>query len=173
MLDVIFDNIYKLIIGKSYDLKTLGYYTRSRTLMMLPVYNVQEMMDRVTFPLLSQIADDNELLAKRYRKIYQIILVLIIPTLILAIVMAEILFRFFLTEKWLPAVPYFQLICVGGIFMPLAKNNLVLLKIKGKSGPDSIAAFASARCTNEDNYIMQKFFRAVIGTNNIDHCARL
>lgn len=40
-------------------------------------------------------------------------------------------------------------------------------------GSDSIAAFSSARCTNEENYLMQKLMRAVIGTNNIDHCARL
>lgn len=40
-------------------------------------------------------------------------------------------------------------------------------------GPDSIASFSSARCTNEENYLMQKLMRAAIGTNNIDHCARL
>lgn len=44
--------------------------------------------------------------------------------------------------------------------------------IKGTYGSDSIAALSSARCTNEDNYVMQKFMRAGIGTNNIDHCAR-
>lgn len=48
-----------------------------------------------------------------------------------------------------------------------------LTEIKEKGGPDSITGLSSARCSNEDNYIMQKFFRAVIGTNNIDHCARL
>lgn len=46
-------------------------------------------------------------------------------------------------------------------------------KIKKESGPDSFAGFSSARCTNEDNYLFQKLFRAVIGTNNVDHCARL
>lgn len=46
-------------------------------------------------------------------------------------------------------------------------------EIKGSSGPDSIMAFSSAKCTNEENYLMQKFMRAVIGTNNVDHCARL
>ena len=46
-------------------------------------------------------------------------------------------------------------------------------EIKAKHGPDSIAGFSSAKCTNEDNYIFQKFIRAVIGTNNVDHCARL
>ena len=48
-----------------------------------------------------------------------------------------------------------------------------LTEIKETSGPDSIALLTSAKCTNEENYLMQKFARAVIGTNNIDHCARL
>jgi predicted molibdopterin-dependent oxidoreductase YjgC len=46
-------------------------------------------------------------------------------------------------------------------------------EIKTENGPDSIAALASAKCTNEENYLMQKFVRAQVGTNNIDHCARL
>jgi predicted molibdopterin-dependent oxidoreductase YjgC len=45
--------------------------------------------------------------------------------------------------------------------------------IKAEHGPDSIGILASAKCTNEENYLLQKFTRAVIGTNNIDHCARL
>jgi len=48
-----------------------------------------------------------------------------------------------------------------------------LLAIKSKYGPDSIAVLSSAKCTNEENFLMSKFARAVIGTNNIDHCARL
>ncbi len=48
-----------------------------------------------------------------------------------------------------------------------------LTQIRQESGPDAIAAMSSAKCTNEENYIMQKFMRAVIGTNNVDHCARL
>lgn len=46
-------------------------------------------------------------------------------------------------------------------------------EVKKQSGPDSIAVFASAKCTNEENYVIQKFTRAVLGTNNVDHCARL
>ncbi|MBB6215179.1 formate dehydrogenase major subunit [Anaerosolibacter carboniphilus] len=48
-----------------------------------------------------------------------------------------------------------------------------IVETKGKYGSDVFGALASARCTNEENYLMQKLFRAVIGTNNIDHCARL
>jgi predicted molibdopterin-dependent oxidoreductase YjgC len=48
-----------------------------------------------------------------------------------------------------------------------------LADIVKEHGPDSVMGLASARCTNEENYIFQKFTRAGIGTNNLDHCARL
>ena len=48
-----------------------------------------------------------------------------------------------------------------------------LSEIKAKYGPDSIGGLSSAKCTNEENYVLQKFVRAAIGTNNVDHCARL
>jgi len=48
-----------------------------------------------------------------------------------------------------------------------------LVSIKKKSGADSMAGLSSARVTNEENYLFQKFMRTVIGTNNVDHCARL
>jgi formate dehydrogenase major subunit len=48
-----------------------------------------------------------------------------------------------------------------------------LTRIKTDFGPDYIAGISSARCTNEENYLMQKFIRVVIGTNNIDSCARV
>lgn len=47
-----------------------------------------------------------------------------------------------------------------------------LTKIKERDGSDSLAALSSARCTNEENWLMQKFMRVVMGTNNVDHCAR-
>jgi predicted molibdopterin-dependent oxidoreductase YjgC len=46
-------------------------------------------------------------------------------------------------------------------------------EIKSESGPDSLGFFTSSRCTNEETFLMQKLARAVIGTNNIDNCARL
>lgn len=48
-----------------------------------------------------------------------------------------------------------------------------LRQIKEESGPDSLAVTTSAKCTNEENYLLQRFARAVLGTNNVDHCARL
>ena len=48
-----------------------------------------------------------------------------------------------------------------------------LRQVHEKHGPDAIAGLSSARCTNEENYLFQKFLRAAVGTNNVDHCARL
>ncbi len=48
-----------------------------------------------------------------------------------------------------------------------------LKEIKTAFGPDSIGGLSSAKCTNEENYVFQKFIRAAVGTNNVDHCARL
>ena len=71
------------------------------------------------------------------------------------------------------------LIRQDGEFVPASWDEALTLiaeklgAIKAESGPDSIAVLSSAKCTNEENYLLQKFTRAVIGTNNIDHCARL
>jgi formate dehydrogenase alpha subunit len=48
-----------------------------------------------------------------------------------------------------------------------------LAAVKKESGPDAVGVLASAKCTNEENYLMQKFARQVLGTHNVDHCARL
>ena len=48
-----------------------------------------------------------------------------------------------------------------------------LLEIRDKYGPESIGFLVSAKCTNEENYLLQKVARGLIGTNNVDHCARL
>ncbi len=67
----------------------------------------------------------------------------------------------------------------GGKFVQVSWDEAMsytvekLKEIKEKYGPDSIMFLSSARCTNEENYLLQKFARAVIGTNNVDHCARL
>ncbi len=71
------------------------------------------------------------------------------------------------------------MIRVGGELKPVSWDEALgklageLRRIREKHGPDSIAILASAKCTNEENYLFQKLARAVIGTNNVDHCARL
>jgi len=70
------------------------------------------------------------------------------------------------------------LIKKDGEFVPASWDEALdlvagkLSEIKNAYGPDAIGALSSARCTNEENFLMQKFMRAVVGTNNVDHCAR-
>jgi len=47
------------------------------------------------------------------------------------------------------------------------------VQIAQRHGPDALAFLSSAKCTNEENYLVQKLSRGLIGTNNVDHCARL
>ncbi len=71
------------------------------------------------------------------------------------------------------------LIRKDGVLVPASWDEALdfiaakLTAIRAQHGADAIAGISSARCTNEENYLMQKFFRAVIGTNNIDGCARV
>ncbi len=66
-----------------------------------------------------------------------------------------------------------------GILVPASWDEAMgrvaerLLAIRDKYGPDSIGFLVSAKCTNEENYLLQKVARGLIGTNNVDHCARL
>ena len=67
----------------------------------------------------------------------------------------------------------------NGSFEPVSWNDALdvvadkLTEIQQEHGPDAIGFLASAKVTNEENYLFQKFARSVIGTNNVDHCARL
>src|SRR5690606_4089777 len=76
----------------------------------------------------------NAQLKSIYKRIMQMVLFFVSPTLIILGVLGEPLFRFLYTEKWLPAVPYFQILCVGGILYPIHSYNLQILNVKGKSG---------------------------------------
>lgn len=67
----------------------------------------------------------------------------------------------------------------GGALVPVGWDEALtgiaagLKAIVREHGPDAVGFFSSAKCTNEENYLLMKLARAVIGTNNIDHCARL
>lgn len=134
LLDTVFSNIYIIVIGKYFAASQVGFYTRARTMQKLPVSNIASALNKVTYPLFAQIQDDNVRLKRVYKQIMQMVVFIIAPILVFAAVLAEPVFRLLLTEKWLPAVPYFQILCVSGILYPLNSYNLNVLKVKGRSG---------------------------------------
>ena len=133
LLDTIFNNIYVIVIGKYFAASQVGFYTRAQTMQKLPVSNIANALNKVTYPLFAQIQNDNVRLKRVYKQIMQMVVFIIAPILIFSAVLAEPIFRLLLTEKWLPAVPYFQILCVSGILYPLNSYNLNVLKVKGRS----------------------------------------
>jgi O-antigen/teichoic acid export membrane protein len=87
----------------------------------------------VTFPLLSSIQEDDVRLKIIYRKIMQVVIFLISPLLIFSAVLADPIIKTLFTEKWLPSVPYFQILCFSGLLYPIHVYNLSILNIKGRS----------------------------------------
>jgi O-antigen/teichoic acid export membrane protein len=111
----------------------VGFYSRADTLSILPVGIVNAVITKVTFPLFSSIQNDDERLKMVYKKIMQMVVFLVAPLLVLMAALAEPLFRFLFTEKWMPAVPYFQILCFTGIMYPIHGYNLQILIVKGRS----------------------------------------
>lgn len=133
LLDTIFTNIYQIIIGRFYSPVLVGYYTRANSLMMLPVGNVSGALNKVVFPLFAKVQDDIPALRAAYKKIMLVVLFVITPIIVLMALLADQLVVFLFTEKWLPIVPIFQIICFSGILYPLHLYNLLILQVKGRS----------------------------------------
>lgn len=133
IIEVIFTNSYSIIIGKFFPPAQVGFYNRADSLQMFPVRSIGTVITKVSFPLFSSIQNDDLRLKIIYKKIMKLVIFIVAPTLVFMSVLGEPLFRFLFTEKWLPAVPYFQILCANGILYPLHSYNLQILNVKGRS----------------------------------------
>lgn len=133
LLNIGFNNIYTLVIGKYFSAAQLGYYNRADTIRMMPVQSISTALNKVTYPMFASIHQDDERLKIAYKKLMQQIFFWIAAIMTLLIIICEPLFRILLTEKWLPAVPYFQILCFPAILYPLQVYNLNILNVKGRS----------------------------------------
>jgi teichuronic acid exporter len=133
ILSVLFTNLYNIVIGKYFSASQLGYYTRAKSLEQLPSNFFFNAVNRVFFPLLAQLKDNDEKQKEIFSILLQIVFFVVTPILIYLGIIAEPFFKFILTSKWLPTVPYFQLLVVSGIFYPIHQYNLNICKLKGRS----------------------------------------
>lgn len=133
LLETLFNNAYLIIIGKYFAPAQVGYFTRAETMKQLPIKNLSSALNKVTYPLFSKIQEDDKRLKDIYSRLMKLVLFLIAPAMVVLGVLAEPIFRFLFTEKWLPAVPYFQILCIVGILYPINAYNLNVLKVKGRS----------------------------------------
>ncbi len=133
LIKVLFQNIFNFVVAKVYSPAQLGYYSRANSVKQMPVETFANALSKVTFPLFSRLQDDISRLRTAYIKITQQVFFIIAPLFVFLIIMGEPLFRFLFTEKWVPAVPYFQLLCIAGIVQPFNFYNGNILNARGKA----------------------------------------
>ncbi|MDR6223035.1 lipopolysaccharide biosynthesis protein [Methanococcoides alaskense] len=133
LINTVFQNIYIIVIGKLFLATLVGYYFFAQKLQQVVVTQLTNAIQKVTYPALSTIQDDNKALKEFYRKIIQVVTYIVFPCMIALVVLAEPLFSVMLKDDWLPAVPYLQLLCIAGLLYPLHAINLNILKVKGRS----------------------------------------
>ena len=133
LLDTTYNNIYPIIIGKLFTPADLGYFSRAQGLATLPSSNLTSVLQRVTFPVLSEIQDDMERLETNYRKLLKMSAFIIFPLMMLLAAIARPLVDILLTDKWDNCVIYLQILCVALMWHPIHAINLNLLQVKGRS----------------------------------------
>jgi O-antigen/teichoic acid export membrane protein len=133
LLDTIFRNIYLVVIGKLFPPASLGFYSRALRFQELPVSNISNIISRVTFPVFSSVQDDKPRLKRGVRKTLTTLVMINFPMMVGLAIVAKPLVLVLLTEKWVPCVPYLQLLCVVGMLYPLHVINLNVLIAQGRS----------------------------------------
>lgn len=133
LIDRTYRNIFYLIIGKYFSAADLGFYSRAEEFTRIPSLNLNEIIGRVSYPALSNIQDDNKRLKSAYKKLIQTTMYVTFILMIGLAATAEKIILVLIGEKWLPAVPYLQLLCFAGMLHPLHALNLNMLKVKCRS----------------------------------------
>ena len=123
-------NVTQLIIGKYYSISLVGYYDRAVNLQKIPMITLSDVLNQVSYPLMANNINK--------RKNFLFLLVKLscfvsVPIFLFLIVLGKDIVVFLLTEKWLPMLPYFQLLCVSGVIYPISILNSNILKINNYS----------------------------------------
>ncbi len=133
LIDTFYNNIYYLAIGKFFSASELGYYARADQFKSLPSKNLNSIIGRVTYPILSSIQDDLPRLRNNYQKLIRSTMFLTFILMLLMAAVAKPLVLTLVGEKWLPCVIYLQMLCFVGMFYPLHALNLNMLQVQGRS----------------------------------------
>lgn len=133
LIDTIYRNIYYLIIGKYFSAAELGYYTRADAFKKLPSENITTVVQRISYPVLSTINEDNKALKNAYKKLISTTMFATFILMLGLAATAESVVLLLVGIKWQPTVIYLQLLCFAGMLYPLHALNLNMLKVKGRS----------------------------------------
>lgn len=126
----IYNNVAQLFIGKMHTTSTLGFYSQAQKLKDLPVTSTVQAVQGVTYPALSKIANDDTKFRYGYLRIMRLLSFAMFPIMLGFVAIAPDMFRLLLGEKWMPTVPYFEILALSGLFYPLAIVSYNVLKVK-------------------------------------------
>lgn len=133
LLDTIWKELYQVIVGRFYSPATLGQYTRSKEFAKLLSSNLTMVIQRVTFPVLSNIQDDKERMVAAYRKVIKTTMFVTAVGMFFLGAISEPLLYCLIGPKWHEAAVYLPLICISGSLYPLHAINLNMLQVQGRS----------------------------------------
>lgn len=133
LLDTAYNNIYPIVIGKIFSASTLGFYTRAQHFAQLPSSNLTGIIQRVTFPVLSKLQNDDDRLRHDYRKLLKMSAFIIFPMMCLLASVAKPLVVILIGQKWEFSSVLLIPICLQLMWYPIHAINLNLLQVKGRS----------------------------------------
>ena len=133
VLDVLYTNAYTLVIGKIFSPASLGFYSRASQFAQFPSSNITGIIQRVTFPVLSTLQNDDSRLSLNYRKLLRVSAFTVFPLMMGLAALALPLIEVTLTEKWTQSAIYLQIMCFSMMWHPIHAINLNLLQVKGRS----------------------------------------
>lgn len=132
-IHTIYENSYPLVIGKRFSPTDVGQYSRGGQFPGIADSTITSALNRVAFPVLSQIQDDDERLLRVYEKYIQLSSFLIFPIMMWLCGCARPLISILLKGQWLACVPFMQILCFGKMTNGITTINLNLLYVKGRS----------------------------------------
>ena len=133
LLDTVWKELYQVIVGKFYSPATLGQYTRAKQFSQLFSHNLTTVIQRVTYPVLSNIQDDKERMISAYRRIIKTTMFITAISMFFLGSISEPLLYCLIGPKWLEASTYLPLICISSSLYPLHAINLNMLQVQGRS----------------------------------------
>lgn len=133
LLDTIYTNMYALVIGKVFTASSLGYYSQADRFTKLPSSNLTGILQRVTYPVLCSIQNDDERLRTDYRKLLRLSAFIIFPLMCLLAGIAYPLVELLIGEKWRFAATLIIPLSFTMMWWPIHAINLNLLQVKGRS----------------------------------------
>lgn len=132
-LNVVFNNVYMVLIGRFYPIRQVGFYTQSNKLNETINYSFQQILQGGTYPLLVQIQNEEERYRRVYRKMTHMVSIFLFPLIFTLIAVSEPLINTLLSNKWAESIPLFQLLCLANVFTPFFGLNISVLNSRGES----------------------------------------